>query len=113
MNRRDAFKVEPATRSMPTKTTLPVAERAKPTVSRDVAEIARHLTGNPVFVDLMVGLRKEATDRLCNSDLGQPGVEEREIARYMLEALRTIENRMMGIAAETALHAPAADHDND
>jgi hypothetical protein len=113
MFRRNDFSVEPQPRALPVKEPRAQAARAKPTVSRDVAEIASHLAANPVFVDLMAGLRREATDRLTNSSLGQAGAEERETARYELEALRIIENRLMGIGAELVLHAPPNDTATD
>jgi hypothetical protein len=112
-NRRDAFRVDPAPRAMPSKTPRHVAERMAPSVSRDVAEIAAHLSQNPVFVDTIAIMRREAMDRMANSPLGAAGAEEREAARYELEALRGIENRISGMAAEISLHEAPTDHAND
>lgn len=112
-NRRNAFEVPPRVRQMPAKDAAPVTDRVKPSVSRDVAEIASHLHANPVFVDLFGLLRAEAVKTLCNSAVGEAGQQDREIARFELEALNNIEARLGALAAEMSLHAPADDHEAD
>ena len=103
--RRNPFEVEPAVRPMPSKALSPDSQRMKPSVSRDVAELAAHLGDNPVFVDLLALLRKEATTRLTDSPLGAEGATVRETARYELEALASIETRIASMGAEIQLHA--------
>lgn len=111
MHRANAFPADPLARMMPRKEPRPGAtDRLTPTVSRDMAEIAGHLTENPVFLDLFGILKKEAMDRLCNSPLGEAGTVEREAARYELAALASIENRIGAIAAEIHLFEPRENH---
>lgn len=85
----------------------------KPSVSRDVAEIAHHLGENPVFVDLMAELRAEAVRRMSDSPVGPSGALEREMGRYELSALEAIENRLRAIGAEFSLYPSADDHAAD
>ena len=105
--RRNAFAVEPATRPMPSKRLSPDSQRMKPSVSRGVAEIADHLGQNPVFADLMALLRQEAVARLTGSPLGPDGATVRETARYELEALASIETRILAMGAEIRLYDEA------
>lgn len=113
VNRRNNFPAAQREDKPPLKMGRPGPSAIKPTVSRETAEIAAHLHANPVFVDLMAALRKEVVDRLCNSPLGERGAPEREAARYELEALSSIENRLGAVAAEIHLHQPAEDLSGD
>lgn len=104
MNRRNAFGVEPAVRPLPDKALAPVAERLTPSVPVEVARVAAYLTGETVFGDLFGILKQEAVDKLRASPLGAEGATQREVARYELEALSTIESRLQSMAAEIRLH---------
>ena len=113
LSRRNAFAAKPEPRELPRKAAKPAADRLKPSVPREVAEVAAHLSENPVFADLWDLLKREALDRLTNSPLGAAGAEERETARYQLEALSTIGNRLAALGAELSLHPPADDLSRD
>lgn len=105
--RRNAFAVPPAKRNMPDKTRGEDEARIRPSISKDMALLADHLTGNPMFVDLMGILRKEAVDKLTASPLGANGIADREVARYELEALSQLESRLLSMAAEIRLYPEA------
>jgi hypothetical protein len=102
--RRSAFPSEAAERPMPSKELPPDRSRIRPSVERAVAEMAAHLTQNPLFVELVGIIRQESMDKLMASPLGAEGTAARELARYELEALKTIEARLTSIASEMSLH---------
>lgn len=113
MLRRNAFQVEPAERGMPEKAPRSNPEGIRPTVSRDMAEIAAHLSENPSFEAVFECLRDEAVQRMCNSEPGESGRQERDAGRLELATLETIKHRLGSMAAEMALHAKPQDYSVD
>jgi hypothetical protein len=113
LNRQTRFPAAAREEKPPLKMGRPGPTAIRPTVSRETAEIAVHLRENPVFVDLMDGLKRSALARFENSEMGPGGATEREAARYELEALSAIESRLGAVAAEIHLHSPADDLSGD
>lgn len=104
--RRNAFGNGAVTeRPMPSKAPVAPAERIRPSVSADVARVAEYMCSDTVIQGVFEMLRNEAVAKLTASPLGPDGAVAREVARYELEALSTIEARLESMAAELRLLA--------
>lgn len=104
LNRRNDFPAKGEAKPPPLPAKQPV-HRAGPitrSVPHEVAEIAAHLAENPVWVELIEILKSDAVARMANSPLGQAGETERTAARYEIEALTNLQNRIWAYAAENS-----------
>lgn len=90
---------------MPSKAPVMPQNRIRPSVGEDIARVAEFLCSDTVTQGIFQQLRDEAIAKLTASPVGAKGADAREIARYELEALSTIEERLRGMAAEIRLFA--------